>query len=32
MKALTTASATDLTSLDQRELTRRVDQALRPLS
>jgi protein required for attachment to host cells len=32
MKALTTASATDLTGLDQRELTRRVDQALRPLS
>ncbi|HEY2929563.1 host attachment protein [Piscinibacter sp.] len=32
MKALGTASATDLTSFDQRELTRRVDQALRPLS
>ena len=29
---LGTASATDLTSFDRRELTRRVDLALRPLS
>jgi protein required for attachment to host cells len=32
MKALGTASATDLTRFDHRELTRRVDMALRPLS
>ena len=32
MKALRAAIATDLTSFDAREIERRVDHALRPLS